>query len=238
MKLHRLYQNTQLTPGMSILLDDYAKHHLLKVLRFAEGRDIVLFNGDGMDYVAKVVRVKKDCEVEITAQTKNTSESKLDTTLVQGIAKGEKMDYILQKSVELGVNNIIPMDSERAVVRLKGDKVKKRLEHWRKIILHACEQSGRSVVPKLFDIHTFDQVLDLNLDNPFILHHRADKTLLSYEKIDKTAIIIGPEGGLSALEIQRAIDKGCKPLLLGQRILRTETASLAALANMQLLWGC
>ena len=236
MKTPRLYQNTLFKVGETFALDQAVAHHLFKVLRANSAQEIIVFNGDGQDYQAQIL-ADKTAEVRILSSVKNTTESKLETTLVQGIAKGEKMDFLIQKAVELGVNRIIPMTSSRCVVRLKGEKANKRLAHWRKIIIHACEQSGRSVVPELLDIHTLDQVLNLNLDHLFVLHHRADKALSAYPATSQSALLIGPEGGLSAAEIDQALDAGAQPLLLGGRILRTETASLAALANMQLLWG-
>ncbi|SMM99894.1 Ribosomal RNA small subunit methyltransferase E [uncultured Candidatus Thioglobus sp.] len=237
MKNIRLYQNTILMLNEELTLDEYTSHHLAKVLRFPQGQNIILFNGDGMNYNAKVLAVKKQCTVKILDKTPNPSESKLNLTLAQGIAKGEKMDFLIQKAVELGVNKIIPIFSEHCVVRLKGEKLQKRLNHWQKIIIGACEQSGRSIVPILQPAMRFNDFINTDFGNGFVLHHRAEKSLLEIEKLDQATIIIGPEGGLSEQEIQLATTQGAKPLLLGSRILRTETASLAAIANMQLLWG-
>jgi 16S rRNA (uracil1498-N3)-methyltransferase len=237
MKNVRLYQNTPLILGDNIMLDAYASHHLIKVLRFSRGKNITLFNGDGMDYSAEVLQVKKDCVVKILDKTQNLSESKLNLTLVQGVAKGEKMDFLIQKSVELGVNKIIPVFTDRCVVRLKGDKLKKRTEHWKKIVIGACEQSGRSVVPSLELPIALSDLASVDLNGAFVLHHRAEKSLLELPKQTRVSIIIGPEGGLSEAEIEQLIATGAQPLLLGNRVLRTETASLAAIANIQLLWG-
>ncbi|SMN11106.1 Ribosomal RNA small subunit methyltransferase E [uncultured Candidatus Thioglobus sp.] len=138
----------------------------------------------------------------------------------------------MQKAVELGVNKIIPIFSERCVVRLKGEKLQKRLNHWQKIIIGACEQSGSSVIPRLESAMRFDDFINTNFGNGFVLHHRADKSLLKMDKLDQATLIIGPEGGLSEQEIELATAQGAQALLLGSRILRTETASLAAIANM------
>jgi len=151
MKHVRLYQNAPLKINDTMMLDEYASHHLLKVLRFPQGQDITLFNGDGNNYQASVISVKKQCEVRINSCVPNLNESSLKLTLAQGVAKGEKMDFLMQKAVELGVSQIIPIFTERCVVRLKAEKLKKRMQHWRKIIIGACEQSGRSVVPELLD---------------------------------------------------------------------------------------
>jgi len=237
MKHVRLYQNTPLNVGDKLMLDEYGSHHLVKVLRFPQGRDITLFNGDGFDYIAKIISAKKRCKVELLECVENNSESSLNITLVQGIAKGEKMDFLMQKAVELGVNSIVPIFTQHCVVRLKGEKLEKRIQHWKKIIIGACEQSGRSVLPVLQTPQQFNDFIGTDFGNGFVLHHRAEKSLMQMQSIKQASIIIGPEGGLSDNEIRLAIDHGAQPLLLGSRVLRTETASLAAIANMQLLWG-
>ena len=237
MKKIRLYQNTVFKVGDKVSLEKNNGHHLLKVLRFPVGQTITLFNGDGFDYHAIVIRTKKTCNVEIVSQQKNESESSLDLTLAQGIAKGEKMDLLIQKAVELGVTRIVPIQTERCVVRLKVDKVAKRIDHWQKIANHACGQSGRSVIVDISLPQTLTELLNESNHNGFVLHHRATDNLQTMEKQSKATILIGPEGGLSNAEIKQSIEAEFQPLLLGKRILRTETASLVAIANMQLLWG-
>lgn len=237
MKSVRLYQNTILEVGTKIDLDESAAHHLLKVLRFPEGQNITLFNGDGFDYQVKVVSTKKICSVEALSRENNHRESSLNLTLAQGVAKGAKMDFLIQKAIELGVNRIIPVQAERCVVRLNGAKLIKRTEHWQKIANHACEQSGRSVIVEVAPAQSLTELLLANTGNGYVLHHRAEKGLLAMKKPSQATILIGPEGGLSDVEIDEAIAADFQPLLLGGRILRTETASLAAIANMQLLWG-
>ena len=237
MKKIRLYQNTVFNVGDKVSLEKNNEHHLLKVLRFPVGNIIVLFNGDGFDYQAIVTSTKKNYEVEVVSQQKNESESSLDLTLAQGITKGEKMDLLIQKAVELGVTRIIPIQTERCVVRLKTDKVAKRIDHWQKIANHACGQSGRSVIVDVSLPKTLTELLNKPNHNGFVLHHRATENLQIMKKPSKATILIGPEGGLSDAEIKQAIEAGFQPLLLGKRILRTETASIVAIANMQLLWG-
>ena len=212
-------------------------HHLSKVLRFPIGKDIILFNGNGVDYIAKVLDSKKMTHLEIISEQKNDNESKLELTLAQGIAKGEKMDFLIQKAIELGVTNIIPMQMERCVVRLKPDKIQKKINHWQKIANHACEQSGRSVVVNITLPKTLKELLDIPNQNGFVLDHKATASLTQMKKESKATILIGPEGGLTDLEIIDSTNAGYKQLLLGKRVLRTETASLVAIANMQLLWG-
>ena len=237
MKKIRLYQNTVFKVGDKVSLEKNNGHHLLKVLRFPVGNNITLFNGDGFDYQATVINTKKNCIVEVISQQKNESESSLDLTLAQGIAKGEKMDFLIQKAVELGVSRIIPIETERCIVRLKSDKVARRINHWQKIANHACGQSGRSVIVDISLPQTLTELLNKPNHNGFVLHHRASENLQTMEKPSKATILIGPEGGLSDTEIKQAINAGFQPLLLGKRILRTETASLVVIANMQLLWG-
>jgi 16S rRNA (uracil1498-N3)-methyltransferase len=237
MKKIRLYQNTVFKVGDKVSLEKNNEHHLLKVLRFPVGNTITLFNGDGFDYQAIVISTKKTCKVEVVLQQRNESESNLDLTLAQGIVKGEKMDFLIQKAVELGVKRIIPIQTERCVVRLKADKVAKRIDHWQKIANHTCEQSGRSVIVDISLPQTLTELLNKSNHNGFVLHHRATENLQTMEKPSKATILIGPEGGLSNTEIKQAIEADFQPLLLGKRILRTETASLVAIANMQLLWG-
>ena len=237
MKKIRLYQNTVFKVGDKVSLEKNNEHHLLKVLRFPVGNTITLFNGDGFDYQAIVISTKKTYIVEVLSQQKNESESSLDLTLAQGIAKGEKMDFLIQKAVELGVSRIIPMQTEHCVVRLKAEKVAKRINHWQKIANYACGQSGRSVIVDISLPLTLTELLNKPNHNGFVLYHRATENLQTMEKPSKATILIGPEGGLSDAEIKQATNAGFQPLLLGKRILRTETASLVAIANMQLLWG-
>ena len=237
MKNIRLYQNKVFKVGSEAVLDKEAQHHLLKVLRFPIGSMITLFNGDGYDYVAKIVSVKRACKVEVNTKKENNSESSLDLTLAQGIAKGEKMDLLIQKAVELGVNRIIPLQTERCVVRLKGEKIAKRIEHWQKIAHHACAQSGRAVIVEVDTQKTLSELLSVKAPNGFVLHHQVTNKLSDIKPTSIATILIGPEGGLSDQEIELANGAGFQSILLGKRVLRTETASLAAIANMQLLWG-
>ncbi|RUM86863.1 MAG: 16S rRNA (uracil(1498)-N(3))-methyltransferase, partial [Candidatus Thioglobus sp.] len=174
---------------------------------------------------------------KLLSKNLNPSESKLKLTLAQGVAKGEKMDFLIQKAVELGVNKIIPIMTERCVVKLSGDKLIKRTKHWQKIVIGACEQSGRSVIPEMVSPIGLDEFLQQSSVNGFVLHHRSEQTLLDMAVVNTATILIGPEGGLSEAEISQATQAGYQSLLLGSRVLRTETASLAAIANMQLLWG-
>ncbi|MDC3250479.1 16S rRNA (uracil(1498)-N(3))-methyltransferase [Candidatus Pseudothioglobus singularis] len=237
MKTIRLYQNTPFTEGKTAELDSDNSHHLNKVLRFPVGKNITVFNGDGFDYTALVQDLKKTTSLKVISKARNNTESKLDLTLAQGIAKGEKMDFLIQKAVELGVTRIIPMKLERCVVRLSDEKVQKKIDHWQKIANHACEQSGRSVIVSLSNPRSLEELLDETIHDGFVLHHRAQIGLSQLKETSKATILIGPEGGLTEKEVSDSEVAGYQSILIGKRVLRTETASLAAIANMQLLWG-
>jgi len=237
MKTIRLYQNTPFTEGKTAELNSDNSHHLNKVLRFPVGKNITVFNGDGFDYKALVQGAKKTTSLQIISKARNNSESKLDLTLAQGIAKGEKMDFLIQKAVELGVTRIIPMKLERCVVRLREEKVQKKIDHWQKIANHACEQSGRSVIVSVSDPVSLEGLLEEKGHNGFILHHRAQIGLSQVQEASNATILIGPEGGLTEKEVSDSEFAGYQSVHIGKRVLRTETASLAAIANMQLLWG-
>ena len=237
MKTIRLYQNTPFTEGKTAELNSDNSHHLNKVLRFPVGKNITVFNGDGFDYKALVQDAKKTTSLKIISRERNNSESKLDLTLAQGIAKGEKMDFLIQKAVELGVTRIIPMKLERCVVQLREEKVQKKIDHWQKIANHACEQSGRSVIVSVSDPVSLEGLLEETSHNGFVLHHRAQIGLSQVQETSNATILIGPEGGLTEKEVSDSEFAGYQSVHIGKRVLRTETASLAAIANMQLLWG-
>ena len=237
MKTIRLYQNTPFTEGKTAELDSDNSHHLNKVLRFPVGQNIILFNGDGFDYTAVVQSAKKTTNLKVISKKVNNNESKLNLTLAQGIAKGEKMDFLIQKAVELGVTRIIPMKLERCVVRLRDEKVQKKIDHWQKIANHACEQSGRSVIVDVSHPASLEELLEVTNHNGFVLHHRATLGLSQVKMTSKATILIGPEGGLTEKEVNDSEAAGYQSIIIGKRVLRTETASLAAIANMQLLWG-
>ncbi|MBT6771974.1 MAG: 16S rRNA (uracil(1498)-N(3))-methyltransferase [Thiotrichales bacterium] len=237
MKTIRLYQNAPFTEGKTAELDSDNSHHLNKVLRFPVGQNIILFNGDGFDYTAVVQSAKKTTNLKVISKKVNNNESKLNLTLAQGIAKGEKMDFLIQKAVELGVTRIIPMKLERCVVRLRDEKVQKKIDHWQKIANHACEQSGRSVIVDVSHPASLEELLEVTNHNGFVLHHRATLGLSQVKVTSKATILIGPEGGLTEKEVNDSEVAGYQSIIIGKRVLRTETASLAAIANMQLLWG-
>lgn len=232
MKRVRVYQNITLKVGKSIELSKDNKKYLQKVLRLKNGFKLIVFNGDGFNYQAEI----QNENLKVLTVAKNKTELKTKITLVQGIAKNDKMDFIIQKAVELGVIKIIPIITERTVVKLDEKKKISRQAHWQKIAISATEQCGRSVVPEIIAPITLNEYLQNNTTTGFVLHHRSNKTVLDYATKKEINLLIGPEGGLSEVEITASL-KNHQELLLGKTVLRTETASLCALSQLSLLWG-
>lgn len=237
----RIYQTGSFQPHKTIRLDDNASHHLARVLRANTGDTLTLFNGDGHEYSAIITHIdKKGVDVEIQTISSYDIESPIAIFLAQGIARGEKMDFIVQKAVELGVNKIYPLITERCNVRLEGEREEKKLQHWQSIVISACEQSGRNRIPEIYAPQKFGTWLEeIRADTCFILSpHVSDKLppkkLITHTSI---ALLIGPEGGFSDHEMSHAIKKGFQPLNLGPRVLRTETATIAALSALQVKYG-
>lgn len=250
MRNPRIYQNTLLAEQSLITLDDDAFGHLIRVLRLPEGSPITLFNGDGADYAAELTHInKKSAQALILSATPKLSESPLNIHLGQGISRGDKMDFTLQKSVELGVNTITPLFTERCGVKLNKERLDKKIEQWQKIVISACEQSGRSIVPivkapmQLNDwLNEATQALKINL------HPKAQHSIMSlpFDTLPINALplnkkrvrlLVGPEGGLSDEEINFANQANFIDVLLGPRILRTETAALTAITALQCRFG-
>lgn len=241
-RIPRIYQPISLASGQVIELDAQATVHLTKVLRLRVGDALVVFNGDGGEYAARVSEVgRRAANVEIGEHVDCSVESPLELVLLQGVSRGERMDYTVQKAVELGVSRIVPVMTEHTVVNLKGDRREKRREHWQSVVNSACEQSGRNRVPLVSPITTFPEAIK-NVDTgsglKLVLHHRAETDLgVLPAPQGEVSLLIGPEGGLSAQEISAAEAIGFIPLRLGPRVLRTETAAVAAMSVLQWQWG-
>ena len=204
------------------------------------GDSLILFNGDGNEYAATITAVdKKSVHVELSAANTLDSESPLHIHLGIAISKGERMDWVIQKATELGVSQITPLQSERVEVRLHGEREEKKLAHWRAVAISACEQCARNRIPAINDVQPlFNWIDNVETDAKFVLHHRSVAALDAQSTAPKrVALLIGPEGGLSEAEINAAEQRGFQPLRLGPRVLRTETAPLAALSVLQFLWG-
>ena len=236
----RFYVDFALSPDSVVELPDDVVHHL-NVLRVKNTEEIVLFNGNGKAYPAlPEVLEKRRASVRILREEVTDNESPLNITLVQAVSAAERMDFTLQKSVELGVAEIRPIISERCVVRLSGERAEKRVARWQEIVVSACEQSGRNIVPKVLPLTTYAQALQqLPQETAKLLMslNRAQKLSDVRPQSGKVVFMVGPEGGWTEKEEQQAFDAGFQSVTLGKRVLRTETASLAAIAAMQTLWG-
>lgn len=236
----RFYLAQALAPGARLDLPPGPARHAARALRLAPGDTVTLFNGRGGEYAARIERIHKDeVAVAITGFSDVERESRLRVTLAQGISSGERMDYTLQKAVELGVGAIQPIAARRSVVKLAGERSERRVAHWQGVVASACEQCGRNQVPpvapplSLADwLGTQPRVRLLYL-SPLAEARLAD--LPAPAGVD--CLVAGPEGGFEADEIAMLVAAGATPVRLGPRVLRTETAALAALAAMQALWG-
>ena len=240
MRVPRIYTDSELQPGHTVALDDNAGQHVGRVLRMQPGQMLRLFNGDGNDYCATLSDVgKKQVTAEIVSSAANPCESPLRIVLGQTLSKGDRMDYAIQKSVEMGVTTIVPLTSERCDVRLKGDREDKRLRHWQAVAVSAAEQCGRAVVPEIHPVMTLTEWFRFSqhCDTRLVLHHRTEQPLKDLRTPTEIALLIGPEGGLSKDEIAQAEAAGFLATALGPRVLRTETAPVAAIALCQWLWG-
>ncbi|HEY9201476.1 MAG TPA: 16S rRNA (uracil(1498)-N(3))-methyltransferase [Gammaproteobacteria bacterium] len=239
MKQIRIYQHAELASGSSVSLDKVASNHLLRVLRLRQGDEFILFNGNGREYPSKLQIAGKTAVAQIYNELETARESCLQLHLYQGISKGERMDFAIQKAIELGVSEITPLFCERTVVSLKGDRLDKKLQHWQGIAISACEQSGRNHIPPIHSAQTFSQALAADSTQlRLMLEPTADQPLASLQpENNAVSIYIGPEGGFSDNEIIQAQNSGLRGISLGPRILRTETAALAAVTACQLLWG-
>lgn len=242
MRLNRAYLDAALSVGARVALPDGAAAHLLRVLRLDVGDGCVLFNGDGHDYDARIVAAgKRGGEVEVTGVRVVDVESPLRIVLVQGIARGEKMDWILQKATELGVAGFVPVGSERSEVKLAGERAGKRLAHWRSVVVAACEQSWRARVPDVAPPRPLAGALQaLPGDSLRLsLDPGAGMAVASLPAPGERTVVvaIGPEGGWSPRDRATLAGAGFAGLRLGPRILRTETAGMAAIAALQSRFG-
>jgi len=239
MRISRLFSSVALPHSGSFTLDEAASHYLLKVLRSHVGYRFVLFDGSGEEFdVELVAATKKAATVEIINVRPGLPESPLSSHLAIGISKGDRMDFVLQKATELGVSEITPLFTEHSDVKLSGDRLEKKLHHWQGVLKSACEQCGRSVVPLLNQPTQLLPLLDtVASEAKFVLYPTSDNKLQSTLAPASACLLIGPEGGLSQVEIDQSLAAGFQPLQLGPRVLRTETAPLAALALLQYLWG-
>lgn len=235
MRIPRIYHSQALVIGELIALEADAANHVGRVLRLSEGHELELFNGDNHVYQAVIADAsKKHVQVKVLAKTAQDIESPLKVHLVQGISRGDRMDFTLQKSVELGVVSITPIFTERCGVKLQGERLEKKRQQWQKIVIAACEQSGRNVVPEVCQPVTLDAYLAMpSRPQTLTLEPSASHSLKSAPVDQELALLVGPEGGFSPAEVARTHAENCLPVRLGPRVLRTETAALTALAALQ-----
>jgi 16S rRNA (uracil1498-N3)-methyltransferase len=240
MRISRIYTDSPLEPDQQVSLKGQAGHYLFRVLKLRAGDPLVLFNGDGSDYAAELISNRRDrVELRVSARLPSLAESGLNIVLAQAIGKGDRMDYSLQKATELGVAAIRPMFTERTEVRLKGDRLQRRLAHWQRVVISACEQSGRAVVPELLPAQELTEWLDCKQDSGrLVLDPTSRQSLASFTFAGKQLeLLVGPEGGFSELELKQLKVAGVVDASLGPRVLRTETAGPSAIAVLQALHG-
>ncbi len=239
MRTPRFYTTQPLAVNQTLLLEPSPSHHLLKVLRGQPGTRVLLFNGDGQEFTASLTGSKgKLAQLLVGAPSTPHRESPLRISLGQGISRGERMDLVIQKAVELGVDALTPLWTRRSQVRLSGARMDKRLAHWHGILLAACEQSGRVRLPSLNAASALDEWLQSPAPGlRLVLHPDAGTTLHELSAQRDIQILLGPEGGFAQEELDCAEAAGFQPVCLGPRVLRTETATLATLAALQTLWG-
>ncbi len=246
MRTIRIYHPEKLTCGETTFLNADASNHLIRVLRSKVDSSITLFNGDSFDYKCKTLDTNsKKTQVSIDSKVKANTESSLRITLIQGLSRHDRMETSIQKSVELGVNKIIPVVCQRSNIKSGKDKLSKKLNHWRKIAVSACEQSGRCIIPEITDVILLGDIKQyLDQDALKIILNPVVKTSLNdikqtHNKIphDTLDVFIGPEGGFNDDEIKFLEDENFTSVCFGPRILRTETAGPAVISALQVLWG-
>lgn len=239
MRISRLYIPCPISLNETLYLDDDSAHYLRSVLRLKKSALVTIFNGEGGEYHAEILEVsRKQVLLRPQEHIKRSVESNLTIHLGLGISRGERMDFAVQKSVELGVTAITPLLTERCVVQLKGDKEINKRRHWQKISQHAAEQSGRTLKPPVNICESLAQWLPQQTGLKVFLDPYAQQCLSDLSPVaQKVTLLAGPEGGFADSERELAQQMNFIPVRLGPRILRTETAALAALTAVQVLWG-
>lgn len=238
MRISRFYLDAPLTQGEQLLDGDLA-HYIGRVLRLGPGAQVQIFNGSGEEWPGEILEAsKRQVRLALAQPVAGMPESPLQIHLGQAVSRGERMDWAIQKAVELGVSQITPLFTERCEVRLQGERADKRQQHWQQIAISACEQCGRSYVPLVQSpMPLADWLNTLDAELKLVLHHRTDQDLSSLPTPASLGLLIGPEGGLSGEEIGRAGAAGFHAARFGPRVLRTETAPVVALSIAQQLWG-
>lgn len=234
----RLYVPQPLTEDTLLVLPAEGARHVVQVLRLRLGESLTLFNGDGGEFDALLEVIgRREVIVRVLGHRPIEAESPVDMTLVQCVSKGERMDFAVQKAVELGVRRIAPVLSERCPVNLDIERWRKKWNHWRRVIVSACEQCGRNQLPELAPVQPLEHWLERGGGLRLVLTPGYGGSLRGLKPAEAVTLIVGPEGGLTQLEVDLAQRCGYVAVDLGPRILRTETAGIAALAAIQVLWG-
>lgn len=239
MRISRIFVETTLLPNSQISLDDDSCHYVRTVLRLKKNDELVLFDGSGAEFSSRLLEInRKQVIVDVLTAHHPQIESPLKINFGLAVSRSERMDFAIQKSVELGVNQITPLLTERCVVQLKDDKKIQKTRHWQKIARHAAEQCGRIRVPMITQVTSLNDWLGLQQGLRIFLDPRAEFTLTQLTtKPEMVTLLSGPEGGFTENERVIAKANGFEGIKLGPRILRTETAALAAIASVQTLWG-
>jgi len=241
MRIPNIYTELTLSEHTEAVLSGQAAQHIVKVLRMKEGDQIRLFNNSGSFYLSTIAQTdKKSVTIKTSAAEASHSESKLCTHLGQVMSRGDRMDYVIQKSTEMGVNEITPLTSERCELKLNTERAAKRILHWQQVAISAAEQCGRACVPKINPVmNVTDWAKQQQGDGlSLVLHHRDTQQLSAINTPPSHVnILIGPEGGLSQSEIETAVQSNFIASTFGPRVLRTETAPVTCLSILQWLWG-
>lgn len=239
MRIPRIYAGQVLQAESSFDLEPGPSQHLARALRMQEAGQLILFDGRGGEYPATITSVGKKCVSVLTGHHHDIEvESPLAIHLGISISRGERMDWVVQKATELGVTHVSPLLTERTEVKLKADRAEKKRQHWQQIAISACEQCGRNRLPVINPLTLLPKWLnDSQGELKLVLHHRAENLSAQSTPPRSIDLLIGPEGGLSPDEIHLAEQRAFRALRLGDRVLRTETAPLAALSILQARWG-
>ncbi|MFV0575246.1 MAG: 16S rRNA (uracil(1498)-N(3))-methyltransferase [Vibrio sp.] len=240
MRIPRIYHPETIEQLGELALSDDAAGHVGRVLRMTAGQEVLLFDGSGAEFPAEITAVsKKNVTVDVKERIERSIESPLDLHLGQVISRGDKMEFTIQKAVELGVNTITPLISERCGVKLNAERFDKKLQQWQKIVIAACEQCGRNIVPTVRPLMSLEDWCAEDYDGLKLnLHPRAKYSINTLpEPVTKVRLLIGPEGGLSEQEIDMTEQYQFEETLLGPRVLRTETAGLSAITALQVRFG-
>ncbi len=246
MQRHRFFAAASNVQEGRITLDADESHHLTRVLRLSEGDDVFVLNGEGREWECEIIKAgKNSVELTIRRELLNTVESPLDLTLAQALIKGDKFDLVVQKSVELGVTRIVPLITEHCEIRRAEEKIEHRLQRWRRIAMESVKQCGRRKIPEITEPLRFDKFCEVAGEHNLIFNEKGGRTLREISaqlnkldrQLDRLALCIAPEGGWSEAEIKMAEANKFLFAHLGPRILRTETAAIAAVAISQHLFG-